>query len=73
MKRSEKFFPEETFLDKATLVSEIRVPKNLNFLTDKLPGPNYDISSGNRKINKNRSEIKMKLPKLNNSTLLIDE
>lgn len=63
MKRSEKFFPEETFNDKYTMFSEIRVPKNLMYLTDKLPAANYD--SG--KMYKNKSEAKFKLPKLHNS------
>ena len=39
VKRVEKFFPEETFFDKSTLVKEIKVPKNFMYLTDRLPGP----------------------------------
>lgn len=63
MKRSEKFFPEESFLDKSELVSEIRVPKNLMYLADKLPRPNYDLDA--KHMFKNKSENRMKLPKLN--------
>ncbi|CDW81470.1 protein kinase domain containing protein [Stylonychia lemnae] len=66
MKRSEKFFPEEVFNDKSTLVQEIRVPKNLMYLTDKLPGPNYEEKG---KFYKNRSEVKIKLPKLTGSVI----
>jgi hypothetical protein len=34
------------------------------YLTDKLPGPNYDISKRKAAMFKNKSESKMKLPKL---------
>lgn len=64
IKRSEKYFPEKTIHDKSTLVSEIKVPKNLMYLTDKLPCPNYENQA---KISKNRSEAKLKLPKLTHS------
>jgi len=42
IKRSEKFFPEDTLLNNSTLFSEIRVPKNMMYLTDKLPAANYE-------------------------------
>jgi hypothetical protein len=68
MKRREKFFPEEAFVDKSTLVSEIRVPKNLMYLTDKLPGPNYETPTAlNMRNSKNKTEVKLKLPKLQGS------
>lgn len=42
-KRIEKLFPEEQFYDShSALLSTIRVPKNLLYLTDRLPKPNYD-------------------------------
>ena len=63
IRRSEKFFPEDTFLSNSTLFSEIRVPKNMMYLTDKLPGPNYE----NPAMYKNKSEAKLRLPKLQNS------
>ena len=43
-KRIEKLFPEEQFYgSQSNLLSTIRVPKNLLYLTDRLPKPNYDI------------------------------
>jgi len=42
VKRIEKYFPEETIFDKSQLVNEIRVPKNLMYLTDRLPQGTYD-------------------------------
>jgi hypothetical protein len=43
-KRLEKLFPEEDkFYDSQTdLLNTIRVPKNLLYLTDRLPKPNYE-------------------------------
>ena len=40
-KRIEQFFPEETTDDRYTLIEEIKVPKNLMMLSDRLPGSNY--------------------------------
>ncbi len=41
-KRMAQFFKEEEFDDtKSILLSTIRVPKNLLYLTDRLPKPNY--------------------------------
>lgn len=66
MKRSEKFFPEEVMTHKNTvMVNEIKVPKNLMYLTDKLPAPNYE----SRKVYKNKSESKFKLPKLDSMSM----
>lgn len=43
-KKIEKLFPEDTFYDShSALLSTIRVPKNLLYLTDRLPKPNYTI------------------------------
>lgn len=38
------------------------------YLTDKLPAANYESEKG--KFYKNKSEVKMKLPKLTNSMIL---
>ena len=46
--------------DKSTLAPEIRVPKNFMNLTDKLPTANYEEPI----FFKNKSEAKLKLPKL---------
>jgi hypothetical protein len=41
-KRIEKLFPEEQFFNsESNLLSTIRVPKNLLYLTDRLPKANY--------------------------------
>jgi hypothetical protein len=41
-KKIEKLFPEEQFYEsQTTLLNTIRVPKNLLYLTDRLPKPNY--------------------------------
>ena len=69
MRKVEKLFPElmnHSEKLKCQLVSEIRVPKNLMYLTDKLPAASYDFEPES-KIHKNKSEIKFKLPKLANS------
>lgn len=60
IKRIEKLFPEEVLVEKSQMISEIRVPKNFMYLTDKLPGPSYEAPV----IYKNKSESKFKLPKL---------
>lgn len=44
-KMTEKLFPEDFLYDmniSLNLLSTIRVPKNLLYLTDRLPKPNYD-------------------------------
>lgn len=43
-KRIEKYFPDENFFydSHSALLSTIRVPKNLLYLTDRLPKPNYE-------------------------------
>jgi hypothetical protein len=43
-KRIDKYFPNENiFYDShSALLSTIRVPKNLLYLTDRLPKPNYE-------------------------------
>lgn len=48
----EKLFPGENFEDFDTqlnLLSTIRVPKNLLYLTDRLPKPNYDSDHQKRR------------------------
>jgi NIMA (never in mitosis gene a)-related kinase len=46
----QQLFPEDFFFDsddkKFNLLSTIRVPKNLLYLTDKLPKPNYETEGG---------------------------
>lgn len=45
-KRTEKYFPEDEWYDKQSiLLSTIRVPKNLLYLTDRLPKPKYTDGS----------------------------
>ena len=42
-KKIEKLFPEEDHMEiNTTLLSTIRVPKNLLYLTDRLPKPAYE-------------------------------
>jgi NIMA (never in mitosis gene a)-related kinase len=42
-KKIDKLFPEDQFYDSySQLLSTIRVPKNLLYLTDRLPKPNYE-------------------------------
>lgn len=42
-KRCEKLFPEDCFFaSQSSLLNTIRVPKNLLYLTDRLPKPNYE-------------------------------
>ncbi len=44
-KRCEKLFPEDFFYESQTsLLNTIRVPKNLLYLTDRLPKPQYSSS-----------------------------
>jgi len=42
-KRIEKLFPTDLFYEsESNLLNTIRVPKNLLYLTDRLPKPTYD-------------------------------
>ena len=47
LKRIEKILPDYPGIssEKSILMSEIRVPKNLMYLTDKMPAASYDIYS----------------------------
>ena len=48
-KRIEQYFgPDELYDTKSILLSTIRVPKNLLYLTDRLPKPNYDSEKERR-------------------------
>jgi len=58
-KRIEKYFPEETHTDRSTLLQEIKIPKNMMFLGERLPVPSYEATRM-----KNKSEAKLKLPHL---------
>ena len=50
-KKCEKLWPQETFDDSGemNLLSTIRVPKNLLYLTDRLPKPQYDSDDRRRR------------------------
>lgn len=49
-KRSEKLFPQDEFYDsQSSLLNTIRVPKNLLYLTDRLPKPSYESPQQYRK------------------------
>ena len=51
-KRIEKLFPEDFLYETGSsmnLLSTIRVPKNLLYLTDRLPKPNYDSEEKRRR------------------------
>lgn len=51
-KKMEKLFPNEPPIDfphEANLLSTIRVPKNLLYLTDRLPKPMYDSDDRRRR------------------------
>ena len=51
-KKIEKLWPNEFFDDPGTelnLLSTIRVPKNLLYLTDRLPKPQYDSDERRRR------------------------
>lgn len=51
-KKIEKLFPNEIFDDEKgelNLLSTIRVPKNLLYLTDRLPKPQYDSDERRRR------------------------
>jgi hypothetical protein len=56
-RQGEKIFKEEFYDDiyvsKFELLSTIRVPKNLLYLTDRLPKPHYD-SSEKRKLDREK-------------------
>lgn len=50
-KKMDKLFPRDSFDDsepQMNLLSTIRVPKNLLYLTDRLPKPMYDSDDRNR-------------------------
>ncbi len=50
-KRIERFFPQDEFYDsQSSLLNTIRVPKNLLYLTDRLPKPTYESPTQKRKI-----------------------
>jgi hypothetical protein len=50
-KRIEKYFPSDPLYDShSALLSTIRVPKNLLYLTDRLPKPNYDSNEKKRRM-----------------------
>lgn len=45
-KKTEKYFPNDfMYASQSSLLKTIRVPKNLMYLTDRLPKPNYNESS----------------------------
>lgn len=51
-KKIEKLMPNDVFDDQNTelnLLSTIRVPKNLLYLTDRLPKPQYDSDERRRR------------------------
>ena len=51
-KKIERLFPEDFFYEthsEMNLLSTIRVPKNLLYLTDRLPKPNYDSEQQRRR------------------------
>jgi len=51
-KKVEKLFPSENFDEpgqEMNLLSTIRVPKNLLYLTDRLPKPQYDSDDRRRR------------------------
>ena len=71
-KRLDKYFPEEQFFEsQSALLSTIRVPKNLLYLTDRLPKPNYDNSAKKRREEEEKNRRKTHdmgqpmLPKIN--------
>jgi hypothetical protein len=50
-KRVEKLFPTDEFNEsQSSLLNTIRVPKNLLYLTDRLPKPSYESPTQKRKI-----------------------
>jgi len=51
-KKAERLFPQDFLWDQETpchLLNTIRVPKNLLYLTDRLPKPNYDSDEQKRR------------------------
>ena len=75
-KRIEKLFPQDMMHESShQLLSTIRVPKNLLYLTDRLPKPNYDSIS--RKRNEEEELVKRRtydtgsamLPEIKNQQL----
>jgi len=75
-KMSQRLFKEDPFEEEsqwsnAELLSTIRVPRNLLYLTDKLPKPTYDSSSrksltkaqhSNEKLNRRTQDPTTSLP-----------
>jgi hypothetical protein len=57
-KRIDKLFPEEDqfYNSQTDLLNTIRVPKNLLYLTDRLPKPNYD----SKKLKEEDEKLKRK-------------
>lgn len=54
-KRSEKLFPEDYFYNsQSSLLNTIRVPKNLLYLTDRLPKPQYSSAKKKEEEDKRR-------------------
>jgi hypothetical protein len=50
-KRIEKLFPNDEFYQsQSSLLNTIRVPKNLLYLTDRLPKPSYESPTVKKKI-----------------------
>lgn len=50
-KRIEKLFPQDTFYEsQSSLLNTIRVPKNLLYLTDRLPKPSYNSPTHLKKM-----------------------
>ena len=50
-KRIDRLFPEDSFYDsQSQLLSTIRVPKNLLYLTDRLPKPMYKDQEKRRRM-----------------------
>jgi len=56
--RIEQLFPSENFdkIEQNALMSTIRIPKNIMYLSDKLPRPSYDKMSASEKDLRNTTE-----------------
>ena len=74
-KKAERLFPEDFFYEtdsQMNLLSTIRVPKNLLYLTDRLPKPNYDSDEQRRRekeeiLRRRTYEGSQMLPDINKS------
>lgn len=56
-KKVDKFFPKDyMYASQSSLLKTIRVPKNLMYLTDRLPKPNYEDNSQGLSAEKKRRE-----------------